>query len=194
MKHAGGAWSTPTMPRLLSTTRLTLSSRPNWVTVLPTAANCRSFWRRSRATPGPPPQASPCRCGLPLGGDVRTIARASRRADRGVRTRGQERGEGRCPEAPAMRHDGRQVYLCANSGGLSKAQMAVRTAECLGKERNEGSVVPFGTYAGLIFDILRRFSAAQTSLHSAWALASPRMLNCRNPRTLSQIGSAPFSL
>ncbi|SAL00068.1 hypothetical protein AWB78_05882 [Caballeronia calidae] len=40
-----------------------------------------------------------------------------------------------------MRRDGRQVYLCANSGGLSKAQMAVRTAECLGKERSRISTI-----------------------------------------------------
>lgn len=43
---------------------------------------------------------------------------------------------------------------------------------------------PLWAYAGVFFDILRRFSAAQTSFHSAWALASPRMLNCRKPRTL----------
>ena len=36
----------------------------------------------------------------------------------------------------------------------------------------------------IMFAIRRRFSALQTSLHSAWALASPHMLNCRKPNTL----------
>lgn len=43
---------------------------------------------------------------------------------------------------------------------------------------------PLGTYAAGILATPRRFSAAQTSFHSVCALASPRMLNCRNPRLL----------
>jgi hypothetical protein len=42
--------------------------------------------------------------------------------------------------------------------------------------QNQGKLAPFRAYAAIIFAILRRFNAVQTSFHSTCALTNPRML------------------
>ena len=48
---------------------------------------------------------------------------------------------------------------------------------------NGDRFAPFSRHAVLNVLILRRFSAIQTSFHSALTRSRPRRLNCRNPNT-----------
>ena len=67
--------------------------------------------------------------------------------------------------------------------GQTGKQDNCRVAVSLTLATHEGSLPPAVVYAVASFAIRRKFSAAQTSFHSACALARPRMLNCRNPST-----------